>query len=108
MLWLHIAAAYAVNGPYHGASAAIHIWKVQVEPNEFSKNYLLIASPQDRQFKYIRGKDPPDIKNQIAVGMAVSAHLESIFPTNDKVVVNFIWNKTHFDKSQYCRCILQF
>ncbi|XBH72730.1 hypothetical protein VPH35_099961 [Triticum aestivum] len=68
---LEIAAAYALNGPYHGATAAIPIWKVQVEPNEFSKNYLLIASPHDRQFKYIRGKDPRDIKNQIAVGMAV-------------------------------------
>ncbi|XP_044984886.1 uncharacterized protein LOC123452309 [Hordeum vulgare subsp. vulgare] len=68
---VEIAAAYAVNGPYHGASAAIPIWKVQVEPNEFSKNYLRIASPHERQFVPIPGTDPPDIKNQIAVGMAV-------------------------------------
>jgi hypothetical protein len=67
-----IAAAYGVFGPYHGASAAIPIWKVQVQPNEFSKSYLLIASPHDRMFTPIPGKDPPDIKNQIAVGMAVS------------------------------------
>ncbi|KAL6640478.1 hypothetical protein ACP70R_021601 [Stipagrostis hirtigluma subsp. patula] len=68
---LEIAAAYAVNGPYHGASAAIPIWKVEVEPNEFSKNYLLIASPHERHFTPIRGNSPPDIKNQMAVGMAV-------------------------------------
>lgn len=71
---LQIAAAYGVYGPYHGASAAIPIWKVQVEPNEFSKNYLLIASPHSRRIPPIKGKNPPDIKNQIAVGMAVSAH----------------------------------
>ncbi|CAN6336747.1 unnamed protein product [Urochloa humidicola] len=34
-------------------------------------NYLLIASPHDRTFPPIRGKDPPDINNQIAVGIAV-------------------------------------
>ena len=72
---LQIAAAYGVYGPYHGASAALPIWKVQVEPNEFSKNYLLIASPHNRIFPPIIGLDPPDIKNQIAVGMAVSAHI---------------------------------
>ena len=72
---LQIAAAYGVCGPYHGASAAIPIWKVKVEPNEFSKNYLLIASPHNRIFPPIIGLDPPDIKNQIAVGMAVSAHI---------------------------------
>lgn len=76
-----IAAAYAVNGPYHGASAAIPIWKVQVNSNEFLKNYLLIASPHERRFIPIRGKSPPDIKNQIAVETAVSAHshLNSLF-----------------------------
>ncbi|TVU50719.1 hypothetical protein EJB05_02106, partial [Eragrostis curvula] len=68
---LEIAAAYAVSGPYHGASAALPIWKVQVEPNEFSKNYLLIASPHERNFTPIKGKSPPDIKNQIAVGTAI-------------------------------------
>ncbi|CAO2145475.1 unnamed protein product [Urochloa humidicola] len=71
MLSLQIAAAYAVSGPYHGASAAIPVWKVQVEPNEFSKNYLLIASPHARNFTPIKGKSPPDILNQMAVGLAV-------------------------------------
>ncbi|KAF8671594.1 hypothetical protein HU200_049918 [Digitaria exilis] len=70
MVILQIAAAYAAGGPYHGASAAIPIWKVHVEPNEFSKNYLLIASPHERRFVPIKGKRPPDILNQIAVGMA--------------------------------------
>lgn len=74
MVILQIAAAYAAGGPYHGASAAIPIWKVHVEPNEFSKNYLLIASPHERRFVPIKGKRPPDILNQIAVGMAVSAY----------------------------------
>lgn len=73
-VWLQIAAAYAANGPYHGARAEIPIWKVQVEPSEFSKNYLLIASPHERRFTPIKGKRPPDIKNQIAVGMAVSSY----------------------------------
>jgi hypothetical protein len=73
MLSLQIAAAYAASGPYHGASAAIPVWRVQVEPNEFSKNYLLIASPHDRHFTPIKGKSPPDILNQIAVGMVVSS-----------------------------------
>ena len=72
---LQIAAAYGVYGPYHGASASLPIWKVQVEPNEFSKNYLLIAGPHNRVIPPIIGLDPPDIKNQIAVGMAVSAHI---------------------------------
>ena len=46
-----------------------------MEPNEFSKNYLLIAGPHNRVIPPIIGLDPPDIKNQIAVGMAVSAHI---------------------------------
>lgn len=75
--WLQIAAAYGVYGPYHGTSAAIPIWKVEVEPNEFCMNYLLIASPHDRSFTPIKGKDPPDINNQIAVGIAVSTHQPS-------------------------------
>lgn len=76
-----IAAAYAAGGPYHGASAAIPIWKVHVEPNEFSKNYLLIASPHERRFVPIKGKRPPDILNQVAVGMAVRLldHLGSTY-----------------------------
>ena len=65
-----------------------------MEPNEFSKNYLLIATPHERQFKYVPCKDPPDIKNQIAVGMAVSSHLETI------LVVNFIGKETNFDTLQ--------
>uniref|UniRef100_A0A0D9XNR5 Neprosin PEP catalytic domain-containing protein n=1 Tax=Leersia perrieri TaxID=77586 RepID=A0A0D9XNR5_9ORYZ len=68
---VEIAAAYAVNGPYHGARASIPVWKVEVQPFEFSKSYLLVASPKERDFIPIRGKDPPDINNQIALGLAV-------------------------------------
>ncbi|CAL5096353.1 unnamed protein product [Urochloa decumbens] len=39
--------------------------------NGFSMNYLLIASPHDRTFTPIKGKDPPDINNQITVGIAI-------------------------------------
>lgn len=36
MMCAQIAAAYGVNGPYHGASAWLPIWKVGVGPSEFS------------------------------------------------------------------------
>ncbi|XP_006663787.1 uncharacterized protein LOC102717299 [Oryza brachyantha] len=68
---LEIAAAYGVSGPYHGASAWIPIWKTAVEPSEFSKSYLLIASPSVRDFVSIRGKDPPNTDNQVAVRIVV-------------------------------------
>ncbi|XP_052136126.1 uncharacterized protein LOC127754591 [Oryza glaberrima] len=64
--------AYGVNGPYHGASAWLPIWKVGVGPSEFSKSYLAIASPTVREFTPIPGKDPPNIDNQIALGIATS------------------------------------
>nr|CBX25228.1 hypothetical_protein [Oryza brachyantha] len=76
-----IAAAYGVSGPYHGASAWIPIWKTAVEPSEFSKSYLLIASPSVRDFVPIRGKDPPNTDNQVAVGIAVySKYFGDDFP----------------------------
>uniref|UniRef100_A0A0E0IXT0 Neprosin PEP catalytic domain-containing protein n=1 Tax=Oryza nivara TaxID=4536 RepID=A0A0E0IXT0_ORYNI len=67
----HRSAAYGVNGPYHGASAWLPIWKVRVGPSEFSKSYLAIASPTVREFTPIPGKDPPNIDNQIALGITV-------------------------------------
>ncbi|KAF8689263.1 hypothetical protein HU200_042054 [Digitaria exilis] len=72
-----IAAAYSVAGPYHGAYAAIPIWRTRVEPNEFSKSYLLIGGTVDRTYRPIRGKDPPDITYQIAVGMANDGGVKS-------------------------------
>ncbi|KAL6618743.1 hypothetical protein ACP70R_033882 [Stipagrostis hirtigluma subsp. patula] len=97
---LEIAAAYGVNGPYHGASAAIPMWKVQVAPNEFSMNYLLIASPHERHFTPISGKSPPDINNQIAVGMAVYPSVLGddnprlfIYATNDGGVTSNCFNQ---------------
>nr|ABA96386.1 hypothetical protein LOC_Os12g03610 [Oryza sativa Japonica Group] len=68
---LEIAAAYGVNGPYHGASAWLPIWKVGVGPSKFSKSYLAIASPTVREFTPIPSKDPPNIDNQIALEIAV-------------------------------------
>ncbi|TVU20240.1 hypothetical protein EJB05_36442 [Eragrostis curvula] len=66
-----VAAAYGVNGPYHGARASIPNWKVNVDPNEFSMSYLLLASPHERKFTPIKGTDPPDTKNQMAAGLAI-------------------------------------
>ena len=63
MMCAQIAAAYGVNGPYHGASAWLPIWKVGVGPSEFSKSYLAIASPTVWEFTPIPGKDPPNIDN---------------------------------------------
>lgn len=73
MMCAQIAAAYGVNGPYHGASVWLPILKVGVGPSEFSKSYLAIASPTVREFTPIPGKDPPNIDNQIALEIAVRA-----------------------------------
>ncbi|KAL6850172.1 hypothetical protein ACP4OV_020799 [Aristida adscensionis] len=68
---VEIAAAHSVSGPYHGAYAAIPIWKSHVEPGEYSMSYLLIGASVDRHYQPIKGKEPPDTTYKIAVGAII-------------------------------------
>ena len=74
ILFVHkVAAAYATNGPYLGARAEVPYWKVNVYPDEFSMNYILVGSTLDPNYKAFRGADPPaHLTNQIAVGLVVN------------------------------------
>ncbi|XP_021304943.1 uncharacterized protein LOC8070725 [Sorghum bicolor] len=64
---VEVAAAYATNGPYLGARADVPYWKVDVHPDEFSMNYLLIGNTLEDN--YHGGRPPSTLTNQIAVGL---------------------------------------
>ncbi|KAF8780840.1 hypothetical protein HU200_000790 [Digitaria exilis] len=67
---MQVAAAYAVNGPYHGAYAMLPLWKTHVEPQEASHTYLLVAGTTDRTYVPFPGEDPPDLNNAVWVGVS--------------------------------------
>ncbi|CAL5045745.1 unnamed protein product [Urochloa decumbens] len=63
------AVAYSTDGPYLGARADVTLWKVNVHPNEFSMNYILIGNTVDPNYDPTPGGNPPaSLTNQIAVG----------------------------------------
>ncbi|CAL5045800.1 unnamed protein product [Urochloa decumbens] len=67
---VEVAASYATNGPYLGARADVPYWKVDVHPNEFSMNYILVGHTLDTNYRPMPGAKPPtDLTNQIAVGL---------------------------------------
>ncbi|CAN6191337.1 unnamed protein product [Urochloa humidicola] len=64
------AVAYATNGLYLGARADVTYWKVDVHPNEFSMNYILVGNTIDPKYDPAPGGYPPaNLTNQIAVGL---------------------------------------
>lgn len=75
---MQIAAAYAVDGPYHGAYAMLPVWKTHVEPQEASHTYLLVAGTTNRNYVPFPGEDPPDLNNAIWVGVSVSVIYNSL------------------------------
>ncbi|CAN6166464.1 unnamed protein product [Urochloa humidicola] len=47
---VEMAVAYVTNAPYLGARADVPYWKVDVHPNEFSMNYILIGNTIDPNY----------------------------------------------------------
>ncbi|CAN6223754.1 unnamed protein product [Urochloa humidicola] len=67
---VEVAASYATNGPYLGIRADVPYWKVDVHPNEFSMNYILVGHTLDTNYRPMPGAKPPaELTNQIAVGL---------------------------------------
>ncbi|EAZ35805.1 hypothetical protein OsJ_20098 [Oryza sativa Japonica Group] len=67
---LEVAGAYGRNGPYHGARADVPNWKVDVQPREFSMNYIMVGYTLDKDYRPYPSSDPPKtLANQIVVGL---------------------------------------
>lgn len=67
-----MAGAYGRNGPYHGARADVPNWKVDVQPREFSMNYIMVGYTLDKDYRPYPSSDPPKtLANQIVVGLVV-------------------------------------
>nr|CAD1822722.1 unnamed protein product [Ananas comosus var. bracteatus] len=61
------AIAYTTKGPYDGAEGVIDMWDIHVEPNEFSSNFILVASTAGKA-RAPPDKPPQDVQNVIAAG----------------------------------------
>lgn len=71
---LKFAAAVALAGPYHGASALLPSWRAaRIEPGDASATSLVIAGTVNRTWSAdpFPGELPPDVTNQVAVGLMV-------------------------------------
>ncbi|WVZ82610.1 hypothetical protein U9M48_029859 [Paspalum notatum var. saurae] len=67
---VEVAATYGTNGPYLGARADVPYWRIDVHPDEFSMNYILIGNTLDTNYVPMPGAKPPaELTNQIAVGV---------------------------------------
>uniref|UniRef100_A0A0E0PTF5 Neprosin PEP catalytic domain-containing protein n=1 Tax=Oryza rufipogon TaxID=4529 RepID=A0A0E0PTF5_ORYRU len=67
---IEVAGAYGRNGPYHGARADVPNWKVDVQPREFSMNYIMVGYTLDKDYRPYPSSDPPKtLANQIVVGL---------------------------------------
>ncbi|XBJ20197.1 hypothetical protein VPH35_011058 [Triticum aestivum] len=64
------AAAIAANGPYSGAYVLLPAWKaMRVHDSEYTATYLLLAGTANPDFDPKPGILPPDVTNQIGVGL---------------------------------------
>ncbi|CAL5082310.1 unnamed protein product [Urochloa decumbens] len=66
------AIALALAGPYHGASALLPSWRLaKIEPGDASATSLVISGTVNRTWASnpFPGEIPPDVTNQIAVGL---------------------------------------
>ncbi|CAL5045737.1 unnamed protein product [Urochloa decumbens] len=110
---VEMAVAYATNALYLGARADVPYWKVNVHPNEYSMNYILIGNTIDPQYDPTPGGYPPaNLTNQIAVGLVTwpafygdSLSRLFVFYTADggwgKVCFNLECGGFHLQESEY-------
>ena len=72
LMWAQLAAAIAANGPYSGAYVLLPAWKaMRVHDSEYTATYLLLAGTANPDFDPQPGILPPDVTNQIGVGLFV-------------------------------------
>ncbi|XP_048533924.1 uncharacterized protein LOC125512899 [Triticum urartu] len=65
-----IAIAIAANGPYSGAYVLLPVWKpARVRDLESSATFLVMAGTVNPDFNPSPGVLPPDMTNQIAIGL---------------------------------------
>ncbi|CAN6208787.1 unnamed protein product [Urochloa humidicola] len=110
---VEMAVAYATNAPYLGARADVPYWRVDVHPNEFSMNYILIGNTIDPEYDPAPGGYPPaNLTNQIAVGLVAWPALYGdslsrlfVFYTTDggwgKICFNLECGGFHLQESEY-------
>jgi hypothetical protein len=90
---------YATNGPYLGARADVPYWRIDVHPNEFSMNYILVGNTVDDppSGSY---KPPANLTNQIAVGLVVSLLLRTTkFKPCTLETLEFVYIRSFLDYS---------
>lgn len=64
------AIAIAANGPYLGAYVQLPVWKAaRVHDSEFTSTYLIVGGTVNTSFLPTPGHLPPDVTNQIGVGL---------------------------------------